>query len=268
MLDMGFLPDLRRILAKLPAQRQTLFFSATMPPAIQQLADSMLNDPQRIRIEPIRETTALIAESVCFVGKQGKTQLLVDLLSGHQVARAMVFTRTKHGADRVARQLNQAGIRAEAMHGNKSQAARQRTLAGFKSNRPPVLVATDVAARGIDVDAVSHVFNFDLPREPEMYVHRIGRTGRAGASGTAVSFCEDQERKLLQAIERLIRRKLPIEQVSSATGETILPAESTFVRAPEPASSSKAQSASTRRWTAAKSKTPRGRKTAAKARRW
>jgi ATP-dependent RNA helicase RhlE len=268
MLDMGFLPDLRRILAKLPAERQTLFFSATMPPAIQDLADSLLDDPQRIRIEPIRETTALIAESVCFVGKQGKAQLLVDLLSAREVARAVVFTRTKHGADRVARQLNQAGIRAEAMHGNKSQAARQRTLAGFKSNRPPVLVATDVAARGIDVDAVSHVFNFDLPREPEMYVHRIGRTGRAGASGTAVSFCEDQERKLLQAIERLIRRKLPVEHVTSDTERSAEQADSTSARAPMPATSRKVRSASARRWPAAKSKSSHGRKTAAKARRW
>jgi ATP-dependent RNA helicase RhlE len=268
MLDMGFLPDLRRILAKLPAERQTLFFSATMPPSIQELADSLLDDPQRIRIEPIRETTALIAESVCFVGKQGKAQLLVDLLSGREVARAVVFTRTKHGADRVARQLNQAGIRAEAMHGNKSQAARQRALAGFKSDRPPVLVATDVAARGIDVDAVSHVFNFDLPREPEMYVHRIGRTGRAGASGTAVSFCEDQERKLLQAIERLIRRKLPVEHVASDAGESAQPGDSTSARAPTPATSRKARSGSARRWPAAKSKASRGRKTAAKARRW
>jgi ATP-dependent RNA helicase RhlE len=268
MLDMGFLPDLRRILAKLPAERQTLFFSATMPPAIQELADSLLDDPQQIRIKPIRETTALIAESVCFVGKQGKAQLLVDLLSGREVARAVVFTRTKHGADRVARQLNQAGIRAEAMHGNKSQAARQRALAGFRSNRPPVLVATDVAARGIDVDAVSHVFNFDLPREPEMYVHRIGRTGRAGASGTAVSFCEDQERKLLQAIERLIRRKLPVEHVASDAGESPQPADTTFAQAPTPATSGKARSGSARRWPAAKSKASRGRKTAAKARRW
>ena len=141
-----------------------------------------------------------------------KPQLLADLLTTNAVARALVFTRTKHGADRVARQLNKAGIRAEAMHGNKSQAARQRTLAGFKSNRPPVLVATDVAARGIDVDDVSHVFNYDLPHEPEMYVHRIGRTGRAGASGIAVSFCDHEERKLLQAIERLIRRKLLVDR--------------------------------------------------------
>jgi ATP-dependent RNA helicase RhlE len=212
MLDMGFLPDLRRIQCKLPRQRQTLFFSATMPESIRDLADSLLRNPARIQVAPVQATTALIAESVCFVPKQGKPQLLADLLAAPAVARALVFTRTKHGADRVARQLNKVGIRAEAMHGNKSQNSRQRTLAGFKSNRPPVLVATDVAARGIDVEGVSHVFNYDLPHEPEMYVHRIGRTGRAGASGIAVSFCDHNERKLLQAIERLIRRKLSVER--------------------------------------------------------
>jgi ATP-dependent RNA helicase RhlE len=264
MLDMGFLPDLRRLQAKLPADRQTLFFSATMPDAIRQLADSLLSDPVRIRIAPVEATTKLIAESVCFVPKQSKPRLLTDLLTAEGVVRAMVFTRTKHGADRVARHLNQAGIRAEAMHGNKSQSARQRTLAGFKSERPPVLVATDVAARGIDVDNVSHVFNYDLPHEPEMYVHRIGRTGRAGAAGIAVSFCEDQERKLLQSIERLIRRKLLVGQ-SVAGSEAAADAAPARAATQEPPRQSPA-----RRWKSAKSQSSRSttRKPAAKSRRW
>jgi ATP-dependent RNA helicase RhlE len=264
MLDMGFLPDLRRVQAKLPADRQTLFFSATMPDAIRQLADSLLSDPVQIRIAPVKATTALIAESVCFVPKQAKSRLLTDLLTGEGVVRAMVFTRTKHGADRVARHLNQAGIRAEAMHGNKSQSARQRTLAGFRSQRPPVLVATDVAARGIDVDGVSHVFNYDLPHEPEMYVHRIGRTGRAGAAGIAVSFCDDHERKLLQSIERLIRRKLLVEH-SVAASEVADDSDSTLQDSQEPPRRDAA-----RRWKAAKprSSRPSNHKLAGKGRRW
>ncbi len=263
MLDMGFLPDLRRIQAKLPAQRQTLFFSATMPEEIRQLADSLLREPVRIRIAPVQATTALIAESVCFVPKTGKPQLLTELLTSQDVARAMVFTRTKHGADRLAKQLNKAGIRAEAMHGNKSQSARQRTLAGFKSNQPPVLVATDVAARGIDVDGVSHVFNYDLPHEPEMYVHRIGRTGRAGASGIAVSFCDHEERKLLNAIERLLRRKLSVDRA-------LIP-ETPAAAATEPASRPESQrQPSARRWrgTRSSSSRPSARPVAAKRRRW
>jgi ATP-dependent RNA helicase RhlE len=214
MLDMGFLPDLRRIKLQLPTQRQTLLFSATIPDTIRQLANSLLREPVRLHIAPVESTTALIAESVCFVPQRAKHQLLTDLLAERDVVRALVFTRTKHTADRVARQLNKTGVRAEAMHGNKSQSARQRTLAGFKSNRPPVLVATDLAARGIDVDGITHVFNFDLPHEPETYVHRIGRTGRAGATGTAVSFCDHQERRLLQAIERFIDRKLLVDQTT------------------------------------------------------
>jgi ATP-dependent RNA helicase RhlE len=250
--------------AKLPARRQTLFFSATMPEEIRRLADSILRDPVRIRIAPVESTTALIAESVCFVPKQAKPQLLADLLTTQEVARALVFTRTKHGADRVARQLNKAGIRAEAMHGNKSQSARQRTLAGFKSNRPPVLVATDVAARGIDVDGVSHVFNYDLPHEPEMYVHRIGRTGRAGASGIAVSFCDHEERKLLLAIERLIRRKLLVERALTPEETAAVPA----ARSPE--SQDSERRAPARRWTAARatSSRPPSRYAAGKRRRW
>ncbi|MBI1899914.1 MAG: DEAD/DEAH box helicase [Planctomycetia bacterium] len=224
MLDMGFLPDVRRIIARLPEKRQTLFFSATMPPAIEQLAGAILRDPVRVRIAPVQATTELIEQSVCFVPKHHKPQLLAKLLAKKPVTRAIVFTRTKRGADRVARHLNQSGIRAEAMHGNKSQSARERTFASFKSSRPPILVATDLAARGIDVDGISHIFNFDLPHEPETYVHRIGRTGRAGATGTAISFCDHEERPLLKDIERLIRRTLDVDQDHPVPASALPPA--------------------------------------------
>jgi ATP-dependent RNA helicase RhlE len=231
MLDMGFLPDLRRVVAKVPRDRQTLLFSATMAPAIAQLAGSILRDPVDVRVAPDRASSGQIEQTVYFVGREQKQKLLEGLLNGPSVTRALVFTRTKRGADRVTRKLNQAGIRAAAIHGDKTQSARQRALDGFKSSRSgrQVLVATDVAARGIDVDAVSHVLNYDLPHEPEVYVHRIGRTGRAGAVGIAVSFCDRDERQHLQAIERLLRRKLPIDSNSStdpsptAAGETTAP---------------------------------------------
>jgi ATP-dependent RNA helicase RhlE len=212
MFDMGFLPDLRRIIAAIPTQRQTLFFSATMPAPIEQLANAVLSDPVQIRVAPVRQTTELIDQAVYHVAAKEKPAVLVDLLLHESVSRSIVFTRTKHGADRVVRQLGQAGIAAEAIHGNKSQNARQRALANFKANRTNVLVATDLAARGIDVDGVSHVFNYELPHEPETYVHRIGRTGRAGATGIAVSLCDDSERKLLKAIERLTRRPIPVKR--------------------------------------------------------
>jgi ATP-dependent RNA helicase RhlE len=211
MLDMGFLPDVRRIIAKVPKGRQTLFFSATMPEDIRALADAILRDPVRIRVAPVKETTELITQSAYMVGRNNKPQLLIHLLNNRSISRALIFTRTKHGADRVVRQLSKANIRAEAIHGNKSQAARQRTLANFKSNRTPILVATDIAARGIDVDAISHVVNYDIPEQAETYVHRIGRTGRAGATGVAFSFCDGEERGYLQAIERLIRVRLEVE---------------------------------------------------------
>ena len=212
MLDMGFLPDLRKIIAKVPARRQTLLFSATMPAEIEKLAEKILNDPIQVRIAPVKATTELIEQSVCYVPKNRKPELLAHLISTRAVGRALVFTRTKRGADRLSKHLNKSGIRAEAMHGDKSQSSRQRSLAAFKSSRPPILVATDVAARGIDVDAVSHVFNFDLPNEPETYVHRIGRTGRAGTTGIAVSFCDHEERAYLKAIERLIRRAIDVDR--------------------------------------------------------
>jgi ATP-dependent RNA helicase RhlE len=224
MLDMGFMPDVRRIIAKLPSRRQTLMFSATMPEAVSRLANSIFRDPVRIRIAPVTATTKLIRQSVFFVSRQHKIGLLAEYLSTRAVTRALVFTRTKHGADRVARQLNRAGIPAEAIHGDKSQPARQRALADFKASRTDVLVATDIAARGIDVEGVSHVLNYDLPIEPEMYIHRIGRTGRAGATGVAVSLCDEEERGHLRAIEQLTGRAMPVERGASDGAARIDPA--------------------------------------------
>jgi ATP-dependent RNA helicase RhlE len=210
MLDLGFLPPIRRIVAKLPARRQTILLSATMPEPIIGLARSLLREPVRVEIEPVRATTDLIDHSVHHVSRHDKPKKLAKLLDAKSVERALVFTRTKRGADRVVKQLFLSGVRAEAIHGNKSQSARQRALTNFKLRRTRVLVATDIAARGIDVEGISHVFNYDLPNEPETYVHRIGRTGRAGASGAAVSLCDSDERRMLNAIERLIRRKLSV----------------------------------------------------------
>jgi ATP-dependent RNA helicase RhlE len=210
MLDIGFLPDIRRVIAKLPKQRQTLFFSATMAGEVARLASDILVDPAEVRIAPVQATTELIEQSVYHVNKADKGALLAGLIKEAASQRAIVFTRTKHGADKVTRFLNQQGIAADAIHGNKSQNARQRALLDFKRSRTKVLVATDLAARGIDVDNVSHVFNFDLPQEAETYVHRIGRTGRAGATGLAVSFCDIEERGMLQAVERLTRKPLNV----------------------------------------------------------
>ena len=212
MLDMGFIHDLRRIVGRVPAQRQTLLFSATMPPAIRQLADTWLRDPVVVRVAAESAPAENVSQSVFLVDQRHKPQLLVHWLKRTGTTRALVFTRTKHGADKVAKHLVKSGIRAEAIHGNKSQAARERALRSFKSQHPPVLVATDVASRGLDIDDVSHVVNFDLPMVPEIYVHRIGRTGRAGASGIAVSFCDGGERSQLRAIERLTRQTLSIEK--------------------------------------------------------
>ena len=211
MLDMGFLPDLRRIVAKVPAARQTLLFSATMPTAIRQLADQWLNDPVDVRVGAKSPTVEKIRQSVFFVDQAQKVRLLTHWLQETPWTRTLVFTRTKHGADKVAKLLRTAGIEADAFHSNKSQSARQRTLTRFKAPKPLVLVATDIAARGLDIDLVSHVINYDLPDEAENYVHRIGRTGRAGADGVAVSFCAQGERATLKAIERLTRQTLAVE---------------------------------------------------------
>jgi ATP-dependent RNA helicase RhlE len=210
MLDMGFLPDIRRIIDKLPDNRQTLFFSATMPADIRRLSDTILRNPVRVAAEPVSSPAEGVDHSVYFVERQVKGDLLRHLLAGDSIKNALVFTRTKHGADRVARQLARAGVRAEAIHGDKSQNARERALANFKRGGARVLVATDIAARGLDIVDLSHVINYDLPNEPEAYVHRIGRTGRAGASGIALSFCGIEERPLLADIERLIRKHLRV----------------------------------------------------------
>jgi ATP-dependent RNA helicase RhlE len=210
MLDMGFILDIRKIISRVPEKRQTMLFSATMPPEIKRLADSLLKDPVSVQITPVATTAANISESVYFVERTNKPQLLAHLFKQLPMSRAIVFVRTKHGADRVVRQLYTFGIRSEALHGNKSQNARQRALENFRASKTPVLVATDIASRGIDIDNVSHVVNYDLTHEPETYVHRIGRTARAGASGAAVSFCDRDERQNLKLIERLIRRPIPV----------------------------------------------------------
>jgi ATP-dependent RNA helicase RhlE len=210
MLDMGFLPDTRKAIAALPKQRQSLFFSATMPPAIIGLARSLLTDPVRVSVAPRRPTAENIEEKVMFVQKADKLARLKELLRDAASGRALVFTRTKHGANRVVQRLERSKIVAAAIHGNKSQSARTQALERFRSGSIRVLVATDIAARGIDVDDITHVINYDLPNEPEVYVHRIGRTARAGASGRAISLCDRDEREYLRNIERLIRRPVPV----------------------------------------------------------
>ncbi|WP_240928106.1 DEAD/DEAH box helicase [Thalassoroseus pseudoceratinae] len=208
MLDMGFLPALKRIIRELPEERQSLFFSATLSPKIMELTKQLLNDPVTVSVDPPSSSVDMIDQRVAFVEHGGKRELLKNLLEAPDVERAVVFTKTKRSANTVAEKLLRQGIRATAIHGNKSQNARQRALDEFRRSRVKVLVATDVAARGLDVDGITHVVNFDLPLEPENYVHRIGRTGRAGAEGMAVSFCSAGERRELRAIERLIGRRL------------------------------------------------------------
>jgi ATP-dependent RNA helicase RhlE len=210
MLDMGFIHDVKKVIARIPAQRQTILFSATMPQEISSLANSILNHPLKVEVTPVSSTANTIRQSVYFVEKNDKRKLLKYILEDKSIGTALVFTRTKHGADRVAKQLNEAGIRAEAIHGNKSQGARQRALTNFKARTTRVLVATDIAARGIDVEELTHVINFELPNVPETYVHRIGRTGRAGASGTSISFCDDEEKEFLYDIEKLIGKDIPV----------------------------------------------------------
>jgi ATP-dependent RNA helicase RhlE len=210
MLDMGFAPDVKRIIATLPRARQTLLFSATMPKDIAALADSILRDPVKVAVTPVATTAERVRQHVLFVDTADKRALLRELIEGTGINRAIVFTRTKHAASRLADQLDRGGIAADAIHGNKSQAQRERALDNFRRGRCRILVATDIAARGIDIDGISHVINFDLPNEPESYVHRIGRTARAGASGAAISFCSADERDYLRAIERLIRRPIDV----------------------------------------------------------
>ncbi|MEG1837919.1 MAG: DEAD/DEAH box helicase [Bacteroidaceae bacterium] len=225
MLDMGFIHDIKRLLPLLPKKRQTLFFSATMPSEIAALSNTILHLPERVEVTPASSTVDTITQSLYFVSKQDKKDLLVHLLKDKSLESVLVFTRTKHGADNVAKILGKAGIGAEAIHGNKSQNARQRALTHFKDHETRVLIATDIAARGIDVDLLSHVINYELPNVPETYVHRIGRTGRAGHEGIAISFCEAEEVPFLKDIQKLIGKTIPVVKdhpfVSAETTQVI-----------------------------------------------
>jgi ATP-dependent RNA helicase RhlE len=211
MLDLGFLPPIRRIVSHMSSRRQNLFFSATMPQEIGRLADELLRDPARVAVSPVASTVDGVTQRVIHVESDNKRPLLVELLADPKMSRTLVFTRTKRGADRVARHLETAGIRVAAIHGNKSQSQREQALAAFRASRIRVLVATDIAARGIDIDQVTHVVNFELPDVAESYVHRIGRTARAGSQGIAISLCDAEERDQLRAIERLTRQSIPAE---------------------------------------------------------
>ncbi|MFA9206574.1 MAG: DEAD/DEAH box helicase [Burkholderiaceae bacterium] len=210
MLDMGFVHDVKKLLAVLPKKRQSLFFSATMPPEIVSLANTILFHPLKVSVTPVSSTVDIIVQSVYFVDKVNKNALLIEILKNTAIKTALVFTRTKHGADKVVNLLIKNNIKAEAIHGNKAQNARQRALTNFKAQTTRVLVATDIAARGIDVDELAYVVNYEIPNIPETYVHRIGRTGRAGAGGTAISFCDAEERAFLKDIEKLIAKKVPV----------------------------------------------------------
>ncbi|MFN3794812.1 MAG: DEAD/DEAH box helicase [Chitinophagaceae bacterium] len=209
MLDMGFIHDIKRVITYLPEQRQTLFFSATMPPEIQHLTQKLLTDPVKVTVAPVSSTVDRIDQSVYHIAKHQKLPLLIQLLDNTQINSLLVFTQMKHAANKLAKKLSEAGIAADAIHGNKSQNARQLALSNFKKGRIRVLVATDIAARGIDIDELGHVLNFDLPAVPETYVHRIGRTGRAGFSGSAISFCDPEEKNFLTSIEKLIQKRIP-----------------------------------------------------------
>jgi len=220
MLDLGFIHALKRIVALVPAKRQTLFFSATMPRAIKELADKYLTNPAEVAVTPVAKTADRVDQRVVMVNQPEKTALLTILLQTEQVERALVFSRTKHGADKIVRMLDAAGVAASAIHGNKSQGQRERAIAQFKSGEVSVLIATDIAARGIDIPGVSHVINYDLPEVPEQYVHRIGRTARAGAEGKAIAFCSHEERGLLRDIERLTRLKIDVAPLPDNFNET------------------------------------------------
>ena len=241
MLDMGFIHDVKKVIAKLPRRCQTLLFSATMPKEIEELADSLLHDPAVVKVDPVSSTVDRIDQKLYFVEKKQKIELLAYLLQDKSIVNALVFSRTKHGADRIARLLNKAGITAAAIHGNKSQTARVNALEGFKAGKTRVLVATDIAARGIDISELSHVFNYDLPEVPETYVHRIGRTARAGADGVAISFCSTEEREYLAGIEKLNRKKIPV--VTGHPWEGMPPAQPQAVQQPARKGAAKARSA-------------------------
>ena len=225
MLDMGFINDIKKIIAKIPKKRHTLLFSATMPDSIGKLANSLLNDPKTVEITPKIVTVEKIDQSLYRVAKKDKRALLVTLLENKNITKAIIFSRTKHGANRIVRELEHAGVSAAAIHGNKSQSARQKALAAFKDGEIRTLVATDIAARGIDVDNISHVINYDLPSEPESYVHRIGRTARAGTQGTAISFCDETEGKALNAVEKVIKFKIAVSEMPELKKMTPIPKE-------------------------------------------
>ncbi|WP_214071474.1 DEAD/DEAH box helicase [Mucilaginibacter sp. dw_454] len=212
MLDMGFVNDVKKVIAKVPAKRQTLFFSATMPKEIQHLADSILTNPERIEVTPVSSTADTIQQELYYVEKNDKRALLEHILKDKGIKTALVFTRTKHGADKVVKDLHRLKITAEAIHGNKSQNARQRALTNFKNRDTRVLIATDIAARGIDIDELTHVINYEIPNVPETYVHRIGRTGRAGANGIAYSFCDAEELEFIRDIHKLIGKQIPVNE--------------------------------------------------------
>lgn len=235
MLDMGFIPAVRKVIARLPKKRHSLFFSATMPPVVAELAKQLLHDPVQVTIDPGKPTIERIDQKLMYVDKEKKDALLVDLINGHDMDKVLVFTRTKRGADRVVRKLESAGISTAAIHGNKSQTARTTALHGFKIGRVRALVATDIAARGIDVDGITHVVNYELPEEPETYIHRIGRTARAGADGDAVAFCSARERESLRLIERLIKKSIPVDRSHKYHSENARQATGADAR-PEPRS--------------------------------
>jgi ATP-dependent RNA helicase RhlE len=253
MLDMGFIHDVKRVVSKLPHQRQTLFFSATMPPEIQKLANTILTKPEMVAVTPPATTAELVTQSVYFVDKKDKRQLLNFVLQDKNIKTALVFTRTKHGADKVVKDLYKVDITAEAIHGNKSQNARQRALGNFKDGKIRVLVATDIAARGIDVDLLSHVINYEIPEVPETYVHRIGRTGRAGATGVAMSFCDNEEMADWRNILKLTAQKIPVVEghpyPMAATGQVQinLPKNKEVVRRPNAVSGFNSGNSATRK---------------------
>ena len=247
MLDMGFIHDIRTIVAKLPKERQTLLFSATMPREIADLAAQMLRDPARVAVTPVASTQERVDQRVILVDKPAKSALLIEVLRGEVTGQTLVFTRTKHGADKVVKSLHHAGLSAEAIHGNKSQNQRERVLGAFRAGKLRTLIATDIAARGIDVEGISHVINYDLPNIPESYVHRIGRTARAGAAGIAISFCDHEERAYLRDIEKLIRMTIPATDRRSAPS-----ARSSAREASSPAAGSRP--AAERRWAPAGSR--------------
>ncbi len=210
MLDMGFIHDVKKLITKIPQKRQTLFFSATMPDEIQKLANTILVNPEKVEVTPVSSTADTIDQSLFFVEKNDKKKLLIHILNDKNIKSALIFSRTKHGADKITKDLVKAGIKTEAIHGNKSQNARQKALSNFKSGQIKALIATDIAARGIDIDELSHVINYELPNVPETYVHRIGRTGRAGSSGIAYSFCDEEEMEYLKDIQKLIGKEIPV----------------------------------------------------------